>query len=1025
MPRYLRPILLMTALMAARALHGQYFNLSFRNYSSPEGLANSEVKCAFQDSSGLMWVGTTFGLSRFDGQKFTNFFHDRKDQNSIGQDQVVDIRQVRRGRLWIAFDNLFGELDPFTSRYRNHSLERLNPGNQPLRLNCMVVDASEHVWLGTSQGLARYDPAGDSLTRVPGLDWSDGPSSVLSLAIDRAGRIWAGTQGHGLWMLPSGTGALQQVADAGSTGAINGICLSADDTGWLACEKGLFRLQEDVGNPHHLSLQRQDVPSVREPLRSVLVDHNQNIWMATRANGLYIYFPKTGFLDRLKEDFSSTRGLLSNHIYSLAEDRWGGIWIASEEGIQSFHDRVQLFNVYPGISSRSSELRALIIFGLVELDNVLVVATSGALVAYDRMTNHFLPIDIPRDIRGIPVRFRTVQQEAAGRWWISSDHGFFELVRKGKGFDLHRLAIQRAFPQLGNWSFRNYLKGAKGDYWFSTMDSGLVHCEPARHRWERYQHAEYDSNGLSGNDIMVIRYDREGRILVCTDYGLSILDTATRRFSHVRELEGPAQGGLSHRNVYDVFDDGRHYWIGTYGGGLNMMDKRTGKLTLYRNAGEKSRDAIDLIVPQADSVLWIGTNNGLARFSIRTQQFRNFTTDDGLPENEFNTYANFQNSHGEIFMSTIGGLFSFHPDSLKGSPISPVVQLTRLRLNGSRLEDSVVSQVKRDLAYAMNWGSDLYLEFSPMTFTVNMNYRLQYQVASEALDTTWRNGEVGYLLPLTRLDPGEHRVSVRFVDADGSNSPVWRMSLIVMPPFWMTWWFRMLLITAGLILLYAGVKWYTTRSLERQRREFERQQIIEKERSRISAELHDDIGGGLTAIRLMSEMAMESDRDASLRTIHGKISHAANDIVQKMNEIVWALNLNHDDLPSLVAYTRQFAISYMDDMGIKAIFLVPERIPAMRVSGVNRRNIFLLVKESLNNVVKHADATDVAVEFDLDRNLRISVRDNGKGLPEHPGKGNGFANMQKRVNSMGGHMEIRGDHGTTIMFTIPMDRLDA
>jgi signal transduction histidine kinase len=277
---------------------------------------------------------------------------------------------------------------------------------------------------------------------------------------------------------------------------------------------------------------------------------------------------------------------------------------------------------------------------------------------------------------------------------------------------------------------------------------------------------------------------------------------------------------------------------------------------------------------------------------------------------------------------------------------------------------------------------------------------------------------------LIRYEPGEYTLMVQlFEGPDMRGSPIWKMRLTVEPPFWMTWPFRLLMITVGIVLLYGLIRGYISRRLDRQRQEFERQQLIEKERSRISAELHDDIGGGLTAIRLMSEMVKESDSEPSLKTIHGKISNAANDIVQKMNEIVWALNINHDDLPSLVAYTRQFAVSYLDDMGLKSTFGVPDRIPAMRVSGVNRRNIFLLVKESINNIVKHAGATEVKVDIALDRNLRIVVSDNGRGLPKVPRQGNGLSNMRKRVDSMEGTMDIVSNGGTKITFTIPLDQL--
>jgi signal transduction histidine kinase len=455
-----------------------------------------------------------------------------------------------------------------------------------------------------------------------------------------------------------------------------------------------------------------------------------------------------------------------------------------------------------------------------------------------------------------------------------------------------------------------------------------------------------------------------------------------------------------------------------------MMDKSSGKVTNFPNPGGKGSDAINMMLPYKDSVLWMGTNNGLVRFSTRTRKFQNFGKEDGMPADEFNMYSRFMNDEGEIFMGTIEGMFSFHPDSIEQARLTPLVHLSKMRLNGKVLEDSVVALVNRDFRFTFDYGKDLYLEFSPMTFFGNGNYQLEYRVSNEGQDTTWKKGEAGLLLPLVRYDPGEYTLRARLVGSAGTQSPsVWIMRLTIVPPFWMTWPFRIFLISLGLLMLYVLIRFYIGRRLEHQRQEFERQQLLEKERSRISAELHDDIGGGLTAIRLMSEMVKEADSQPGLKALHVKISDAANDIVQKMNEIVWALNINHDDLPSLVAYTRQFAMAYLDDMGLRTTFRVPDRIPAMRVSGVNRRNIFLLVKESLNNIVKHAGATEVNVDISLDRNLRIRVSDNGRGLPRSPRQGNGLSNMRKRVDSMEGNMSILSDGGTTITFTIPLDRL--
>jgi signal transduction histidine kinase len=228
------------------------------------------------------------------------------------------------------------------------------------------------------------------------------------------------------------------------------------------------------------------------------------------------------------------------------------------------------------------------------------------------------------------------------------------------------------------------------------------------------------------------------------------------------------------------------------------------------------------------------------------------------------------------------------------------------------------------------------------------------------------------------------------------------------------------------MILYQVVRQIIKRRLERQRAEFLKQQAVEQERSRISAELHDDIGGGLTAIRLLSEMSLEHDTHHPTSKYLEKISASSNELIQKMNEIVWALNINNDNLQSLIAYTRQYAVSYLDDLNISCNFETPENIPDVIVNGKNRRSVFLLVKESLNNIAKHAHASNVNIMIDVSNALLINISDNGKGIgQENITKGNGLNNMRKRIQSMRGKMEILNDGGTTLVFNIPLKNLNA
>lgn len=196
------------------------------------------------------------------------------------------------------------------------------------------------------------------------------------------------------------------------------------------------------------------------------------------------------------------------------------------------------------------------------------------------------------------------------------------------------------------------------------------------------------------------------------------------------------------------------------------------------------------------------------------------------------------------------------------------------------------------------------------------------------------------------------------------------------------------------------------------------------ERLRISAELHDDVGGELSAIRLLSEMA-QMNTTQNPQQQFSKISASSADLMQKMNEIVWALNIKNDTLQSLISYINRYAIKYLDDVGIECKFTQPDVIPKYEVDGAVRRNIFLLVKEALSNVVKHANATRVFIKIETNHQLEITIHDNGKGIAGEKltaNTGNGLLTMHKRANDLNATMEIINHEGTTIELKMPFKK---
>lgn len=204
----------------------------------------------------------------------------------------------------------------------------------------------------------------------------------------------------------------------------------------------------------------------------------------------------------------------------------------------------------------------------------------------------------------------------------------------------------------------------------------------------------------------------------------------------------------------------------------------------------------------------------------------------------------------------------------------------------------------------------------------------------------------------------------------------------------------------------------------------QRQQALTAERTRIASEMHDDLGGGLTTIKFLSQKALRKIEDPNQKTQIQKIVNNAQTLVGNMSEIIWAMNAGFDTVDNLVAYCRRYAREYLDDHEIKLNFTVDGNMDHHTISGEERRNIFLVVKEALHNTVKHAEATTVNISFDIkDDVLHLIIADNGKGLHDkHAQFGNGLDNMKNRIEDIKGELKYITNEGLTIDIQVPIAR---
>jgi signal transduction histidine kinase len=277
-------------------------------------------------------------------------------------------------------------------------------------------------------------------------------------------------------------------------------------------------------------------------------------------------------------------------------------------------------------------------------------------------------------------------------------------------------------------------------------------------------------------------------------------------------------------------------------------------------------------------------------------------------------------------------------------------------------------------------------------------------------------------IELNALHHGNYGINIRYLNEQGEFvEGLIGIDITILPFWYQTWWFRLLVLLFSLLAIFFIVRLIYISRMRKQRGVLERQLAVQLERQRISSEMHDDIGAGLSGIKLLTEMTKGKVKDDAAGAEIDKIYESVGDISAKMKEVIWSLNTENDQLSSLISYIQRQARLWLEHYPCQLTVTIPDEIPDVELNGESRRNIFLAIKEAVHNIIKHSGADKVNIEITCKENLRISVSDNGKGIKagESHETGNGLKNMQQRMQNLNGKFFVKNHNGLTLVFEIP------
>jgi len=1033
--RYVSLIIILLVLAQSGSAQG---SVRFKRLSIEDGLSQSTVEAIVQDHQGYMWFGTEDGLNRYDGYSFTKFKHDPDLPGTISGNNI-----------W-----------------------------------CLHVDHNGYLWVGTfSSGLNRYDPETESFTRfvhAPSDSTSISSNRIRSITEDSGGDLWVGTRDGGLNRLGAGTQRfLRMQHDPDVTDGLlsDNVRFVYPDTGsvlWIATNLGFSHLKVERGEFTHFQAGPDGSNSIRNNnVRHLLKDRSGMLWVST-AGGLSQYDPTLNHFVNYRHDPANPASISTDNVRKTLEDRQGHLWISTTHGGLNLLDRRT--NTFTSFQHDQNDPLSLgknsVRVSFQDNGGILWIGTiGGGLSVYDPQTDRFRHFRYDPDDTGSlsdPILWAVAEGPDANLWFGTSnglDHydrdtervehhlcdptGGGEVTTNNftRGLtwdDDDRLWIGRLYTgvdiydpgtgeftnlrhspgsanTISNNNVRAVYRDAQGDMWFGTWGGGLDNYGPQAGAFTNFGHRPDDPSSLSHDNVVSLLQDSDGTYWVATERGLNrfVFDgdpsapvsAGARRPQITGFLHDPDDSrSISNNYVLSIHEAGNgDLWFGTMLGlaRLRKSDRGAPVFDRYFMKNGLPSDVVYGILEDDAGKLWLSTNYGLSCFNPVTGTFRNYDTRDGLLGNEYNTGAYARTAAGTFVFGGVGGASEFHPDNIVDSSFAPPVVLTGFNIfeEPARLGKSLSGTEEITLSYRDNYFS---FEFAALDFSTPDRNLYSYML--EGLDKVWTMAGTRNYVGYTHVDAGSYTFMVRGTNSDG----VWSdrsasIRIIITPPFWKTWWFILLLVTATGGVVAALITNRVKQLL-----------AIERLRSKIAADLHDDIGAGLTEISMMGHVITQKLPPESQQLVQPemeKIRTTARGLIAGMSDIVWLVDPGRDSLYDLIS---RLSDSFNETLNALDIRFKAENLGSLksvRLKMEYRQHLLLIFKEAINNSLKYSDCTEIRLNVDLQGSrLTLQLHDDGSGFDiQADPTGNGLKNMQNRARRIGGAVTIRSTMGEGTM----------
>jgi ligand-binding sensor domain-containing protein/two-component sensor histidine kinase len=930
--------------------------LPFRTYSIEFGLSESVAHALVQDERGYIWVGTGYGLNRFDGVSFKQFY----EEDGLAHNRV----------------------------------------------NALFQDLEGTVWAGTESGISILYR--DSLI-TPRSVVELNNYSILDIYQDRNENYWFGTDGNGVWRLDT-SGQLVSVDEMYGLPVerVRAIRQSEDGAIWIASREGLVKLE---GEEVQYFVEDHGLPELR--IRDLKIDEYNRIWIGSR-DGLVLYE------DGEFAVFDDEHGLNDGRIQTISVESYDKIWLGTESGISLFDgeqfrnftrdEGVPAAIVYESIIDREGNIWFGTLGGGITLltgdyfssyniDNGL---TNNVVTGFSEDANGTVWIAtygggiLRYDDEGITPftesdglldnKVYSLLHDSQDRMWIGTRDGI-SIFENGNFRSLGEEFPFRIVRKI-------YEDEENDEFWVATYGDGIIRLTD-----EGYvQH--YTGNGFVHNTVMDIKRDRNGVFWFATYGGVAMYDG--HQFEIMTIADGLPSNGVIHIHV----DENDVKWFSTFNG----IAKYDGETVTRFPESEDTETISYFTIQDQEGKFYVGTNRGLYYMdpevllstNIRTERmraFRIFNQNQGLIANELNAGGSFLASDGTIWLGTVEGLSLFYPDRVRQNTAPPGIEFEEILVSGMELRADRAHQLEHDQNFVQ-------IAYSGLSFEAPDQVRYEYRL--RGLDTGWqftRERTVRY----PSLSPGEYEFQIRAYNAEGVVSArTASFEFKILPPFYLRWWFFLLVVLAVIGMVMFSMRYFRV----------SKQVDIERMRVQIASDLHDDVGSSLTELALQTDFLQAGNVSDEIKKTLRQLGDHSRKIVSSLDDIVWSIDSRNDTAGDLTDRMQDYVNQIFVNGEVEVHYHFDNLRMHEKLPVDVKENVYLIFKEAVNNVAKHSNATKVDITFSFTGSTyNLTIHDNGTAVKTDRKSGQGLRNIRMRADRIGSNVEIKSNGGFTVHAT--------